>query len=499
MFERIRTLFAHTTVYGLGDVATSLLSLLLLPIFTRHLTPEDYGVIALLVTVEAGVKVVFRWGVDHAFIRLFYDCADLRARQRLASSIFLFLVAADGALLAIGLLAAPAVAVELFGTAAHAGLLRLVVVNTFVIGFFFIPFALLRIEGRAVRYATVTFSRALLTILCRLLLVAVLGLGVRGFVLADLVVTAVYTVILGRWCMPLIRLTTSGKALREALRFGLPLLPNACAHQVIALNDRFILSRYATVGDVGVYAIGATLGVAVKYFLGAFQIAWAPFTYEMMDRTDARETYCAVTTYAFLVLVLLAAGLTATANDLIRLMTVPDYHGAARVVPWIAVGAVMQGVYQLTSVGLSIRKRTRYYPLATGLTLVCSVGANLVLIPRFGFMGAAYANAFAFTILAAAGTTFSQRQYSIPYEWSRLLRIVVAGLASCGLASSVPLGEPGAAASLLARGALVVVLYPAALAAQGFFRRTEIARIVETVRVIGRCPSRLRRSTRSAR
>ena len=137
MFERLKTLFAHTTVYGMGDVAPSLLSLLLLPIFTRYLTTTEYGVIALLLTVEAGTKVLFRWGVDSAFMRLFYDCKDLSARQRLSSSIFLYLLAANGVLLVIGLLAAPRVAAGLLGTTAHTGTLRLVIVNTFIIAFLF--------------------------------------------------------------------------------------------------------------------------------------------------------------------------------------------------------------------------------------------------------------------------------------------------------------------------------------------------------------------------
>ena len=91
MFDRLKTLFAHTTVYGLGDVATSLVGLLLLPIFTRYLTPAEYGVIALLLMAEAGTKVLFRWGVDTAFLRLYYDCVDTGERQALASSIFFFL------------------------------------------------------------------------------------------------------------------------------------------------------------------------------------------------------------------------------------------------------------------------------------------------------------------------------------------------------------------------------------------------------------------------
>ncbi len=70
MLARIKTLFRHLAVYGLGDVATSLISLLLLPVYTRYLTPSDYGVIAMLLTVEASGKILFRWGVDTAFMRL---------------------------------------------------------------------------------------------------------------------------------------------------------------------------------------------------------------------------------------------------------------------------------------------------------------------------------------------------------------------------------------------------------------------------------------------
>ena len=71
MFDRIKSLFRNLVIYGMGDVATSLVSLLLLPVYTRFLSPSDYGVIAMLLTVEAVAKVVFRWGVDTAFMRLY--------------------------------------------------------------------------------------------------------------------------------------------------------------------------------------------------------------------------------------------------------------------------------------------------------------------------------------------------------------------------------------------------------------------------------------------
>jgi len=489
MFDRLKTLFGHTTVYGLGGAAPPLLSLLLLPLFTRYLSPPEYGVIALLLTVEAAGSLVFRWGLDGAFIRFFSDCTDLEDRRRLTSSILFFLLASNATLLAIGLLAAPSIGMGLLGTPAYTSAIRLVIVNTFVTGFFFIPLALLRIEQRSFRFAKVMFSTAVATVAVRVLLVVGLGTGVFGFFLANLLVTAVLSVVLGRWCAYLVRPIASREIIREALRFGLPHLPQGYAHLVMAWSDRYILSGYATMGDIGLYSIGTTLGFGVKYFLRPFQTAWLPFLYEMMDKTDARDTYRAVTNYAFLLLVFIATGLSAIANDLLRLATPPDYHGAARIVPWVATGAVLQGFYALTSVGLAITKQTIYYPLATGLAVAGSLSANLVLIPRFGIMGAAYTHVIAYGILAVAGMVLSQRQYPIRYERARLLKITVAGLATYALATSAPIGTPGAVGGLVGRGIIVAVGYPAGLFALGFFRATEIARLREVFRLRRRASS----------
>ena len=87
MLQRLTHLLRHVLIYGMGDVATSLVSLLLLPIFTRYLSPVEYGIITMLLVIEALTKVLFRWGVDTAFMRLYYDCTTERARQTLASTI----------------------------------------------------------------------------------------------------------------------------------------------------------------------------------------------------------------------------------------------------------------------------------------------------------------------------------------------------------------------------------------------------------------------------
>jgi O-antigen/teichoic acid export membrane protein len=472
--QHISALFRNLAIYGVGDVATSLISLLLLPVFVRYLTPEDYGVITMLLSIEAITKVAFRWGVDTAFMRLYYDCDDDRSRQRLASTIAFFLLAVNGSILVGALASAPWLTWHLIGPAQSWILVALTLVNTFVAGFFFIPFQVLRIGGRSREFISISFSRSAGTVVARLVLVIWAGLGVLGIVLADVMVTAALAVVMTRWFGPLIRPVFSRSVLREALAFGLPRVPHSVAHQIIGFADRYFLKFYRGLSDVGLYSIGATFGLALKLFLSAFETAWTPFFLGVMHDPDARRIYSTTSTYIVAALVLLVAGLCALAPDVVRLFTTPEYHEAARVTPWIALGVMCQGLYLVGSIGLVITKRTAFYPLATGLAAGASLLANMTLVPRFGIVGAAWANLVAYATLAIATSTFSWRVYPIPYEWSRLLRVAVAGAFGYSTAVWAVPEAVAPVAGLLLRGLATVSVYLGVLYVTGFFHAGEL-------------------------
>ncbi len=482
MFVRIRTLLFNLIIYGMGDVAVQLAGFILLYFFTAVLKPADYGILQLLLTVEIIVKIVSRLGLDASFMRMYYDRRNDRSRQRLASTLFLFLLAVNAVLLAAALVATPFVAPALFGVPGYALPLALVLVNTFVAGFFFFPFHLLRIEKRAVEFSALTFTRSTGTLILRIVLVLGFHLGVLGFIVADVAMTAIFVGVLWPRFASLIRPVFSRPMLAEALRFGLPRLPHGVAQQVIGPGtDAFLLRAFLkapnALAQIGVYGLGASLGLSLKLFLSAFEYAWAPFYFEMMKQPDAKETFSRVTTYGLAILALAVAGLSAISGDLVRLMTKPGYFRAAVVIPWIALGVTLQGVYLLTSIGLNITKRTQYYPVATAIAAGVNVGTNMLLIPRYGILGPAYANVISYTVLAGVAMVFSQRFYPIRYEYSRLARVIVAGvfayvLATYGLPFLMwsPLG-------VLVRGSTVVFAYVLCLALTGFLSHGERARI----------------------
>ncbi len=472
MRQKIRALPRHLAIYGSGDVAIQALNFLLLPLYVRYLTKADYGVLALLASVEATVKLFFRWGVDGAFMRFWYDCEDEFARQRLASTLFFFLLGANGILLILSLVASPFISTRLLQSQGNTLALQLVLLNTFAIGFTFIPFHVLRIQGRAREFSALTLARSASTLVLRLILVVGAGLGVMGVVVADVVVTAVLLVVMLRWFAPLLRPMFSRDVLRQSLAFGLPRIPHGFAMQLMSVGDRFVMTRYLSVQDIGLYSMGVSVGLIEKIVLGAFEYAWAPFYYETARDPDARRVFSVVTTYGIAILALMTAGLSAIAADLLNVVTHGQYVAAADIVTWTAVGVFFYGIYLLTSIGLNITSRTGYYPVTTAVGATLNIGLNFVLIPRFGIIGAAWANGAAYAVQAALAFRFSQRFYPVRYEYGRVSRVVVSAMVAFAVAKNLP-GMPPML-GVLARGAAVIIVMSSLLWLTRFFNAEEI-------------------------
>jgi O-antigen/teichoic acid export membrane protein len=489
VLARLSALGKNLAIYGLGDVANNIVSFLLLPLYVHFLTPADYGVISLLAVVEIVAKIVFRWGVDASFMRLYYDCETETDRQRLASTIFWFLLIVNGAVLIVTLAAAPFIARQLLGEDGYTLVFVLQLLNTFVIGFQFLPFHVLRMTNRSRTFGLLTTTRTTASILVRFLLIVFLKMGVMGYVLTDVIITAIYTVILARWFAPLLRPMFSKPLLKEALHFGLPRLPHGIAQQLMYVGDRYVLRLFGGLAEVGLYGTGGSFSQAMKLFLSAFEYAWAPFYFETAKEKDAQHTFRVVTTYGIGILILLEAGLAAIANDVVRLMTKPEFYRAADVIPWLGMGTVFQGVYLLTSIGLNITKRTKFYPVATITAAGVSITMNLLLVPHLGALGAAYSNVAAYATLAGVAMWLSQRVYPMRYEYGRVARLAVAGAVAYFLTWLLPADLPSWA-GLLLRGSLVCAAYPLLLVALGFYDRRELAVISQQVQRLRARPAK---------
>lgn len=475
MRDRLKHLTTGVAIYGAGDAAIMVVNIFLLPVYVRFafLTAADFGALALIGAVEAFSKVINRWGLDGAFMRYYHERDEGRPRQVMASTLVWFLVVANGALLTISLIGSGVLARMMSLDPHYLLALRLMLINITLVAFTFLPFHVMRLRREAAAFSLFTFVRSVGTVILRILLVIGLGYGVAGIYAADLLLTLVLLPLLWRRCYELIAVAFSTRELRIALRFGLPRLPHGIASQTLDGYPKLLLGKTVSPDLVGVYQNGATLGTAVSFFKNAFETAFAPFYYATAREPDAREVFGKMATYGVAVFVLLVAGTTAVARDVILLVLKPDYLAALPVVPIIACAFAIQGVYQLTSIGLNLTSRTEFYPVSTMAAAVTSVVMGLWLVPTYGLTGAAVTVLLSYSMQAAVAFALAQRVYHVRYEQGRLLRILVAGVLAAIAGLALPMMSPFA--SFIVRGTTTVVVYLAVLALSGFLRGSERA------------------------
>ncbi len=451
----LRKLAAHSAIYGAADVLGNLINFLLVPVYTAYLSPADYGDLALLLLFGTLAKIVFRLGLDAGFFRIHYTLTGERDRQRLAGSVLFFAVGVGGLLFAAASLAAPGLAALLLGRRGGASWLTVVAAEVWLGTLAFVPLALLRIHDRPQLFSALSVARHLLNTLLKVLLVT-RGWGVSGVLWSDLIAAGVFSLALlpvaVRHAVP----AFSWPLLRQSLGFGLPKVPHGLLVQVLNLADRKILDLFVTRAEVGLYQVGYTFGTTVKFALSAFEPAWQPFVYSQAEKPDGVRTLARVATFVFAGFLATGLAVAVAGPELLAFMTPPAFHAAAPVVPVVALAYVLHGAFLLTSIGIGIARAARYYPLVTAVAAAVNVGANLVLVPRMGVMGSAWATVAAYAAMTALGLVFSQRVHPLPLEGSRLLRLV----AAAGLTYAACQAAPGLVTRLLC-----LALFPLLVAA----------------------------------
>lgn len=473
MFTNVRRISRQLFAYGTADVLVLAISFLLLPIYTRVLSPREYGALALLLVVEAVLKIVNRWGLDAAFLRFYYECPQ-EQRGTLAGTIAGFFALANGALAALLLIFGAPLNRALFDSLEFIWPYRLLVLNLFLSTFLVLPFTLLRIQERARLFATLNFSLSFGTIVLRLLLVVALRWGLFGILLADVLMTLAMLVALSGVMRSMISWTFSSAQLREILRYGFPFVPNGVLTHVMGMGDRFILGIYMPLREVGFYLIAGSVAALIKYFPVAFDVAWTPFAYDSMQRRDAPALFARMATYAFAVLVASLVVLCGLGPPLMDLMLPLEYRAVGPLVPILALALAIQTVRSLPGTSLNLAKKTGVYPTVTAAGAIISVAAYFALIPRFGMYGAAYASLISQVLTTALMIYLAQRAYRIPYEVGRLIKATAVGAVTY---AAMIVTVSGSTWRTVAVRIGLLALFPAGLLLLRFLRPHELADI----------------------
>jgi O-antigen/teichoic acid export membrane protein len=277
----------------------------------------------------------------------------------------------------------------------------------------------------------------------------------------------------------------SSGELRQLLGYGFPFVPNGVLTHVMGMGDRFILGLYMPLREVGFYLIAGSVAALIKYFPVAFDVAWTPFAYDSMQRSDAPRLFARMATYAFAVLTGSLVALSGLAPPLMDLMLPPEYRQVGPLVPLLALALAIQTLRTLPGTSLNVAKKTTVYPTVTAAGAVISIGAYFILIPRFGAYGAAVAALISQALTTALMIYLAQRAYRIPYEVGRIAKAAAVGTATYVAMMTVVSGSSWRTVAVRLG---LLALFPAGLLLMRFLRPQELADIRKLL-------SSLRRST----
>jgi O-antigen/teichoic acid export membrane protein len=469
----LRRLATTGAAYTAASILSKVIAVGLLPLYTRYLTPADYGAAEVLFTAVVTASIVVRFGLIEAILRFYYRDDEDPGEVVRSSFAGLLWLATAGALVLL-LFAGPLSELlipepEKLGESG-AGLVRIAIGGLWVLTMWEFMLTLFRLEERARAYFLTTLLNVLASIGLTVVLVVGFEDGARGLLLGSYAAGAAFVLGLVAWQRRRLSLRFDRALLRRLFRFGLPTMPAEVSLYLLNFVDRLIIVRSLGLAEAGLYSLAVKFAQAVNVLVRGFQLAWPPLAYSIRDDDEARRAYATIVTLFVAGCAWVVAGMWLFSRWIVRALAAPDFFASYEAIGLISTAVTLYALYLVLVVILGRTGRTEFnFPAALG-ALVANVALNLVLVPAMGISGAGLALVVSYLVVLGLMYAFTQRLFPVPYEWGRLLRVVLIVAALVGVAE-LALPTSGAAGFMLR--AVLLAGYPLALFATGFFSEGE--------------------------
>jgi O-antigen/teichoic acid export membrane protein len=472
----LRRLATTGAAYTAASILSKVIAVALLPLYTRYLTPADYGRAEIMFAAVVSVSIVVRLGLIEALLRFYYKGGEDPAAVVKSTFAGLFWLATIGALLALPFVTPLAEALLDPKTAAELGqmteLVRISIGGLWVLTMFEFMLTLFRLEERARAFFVTTILNVLVTIGVTIVLVVGAGEGARGLLLGSYASGGAFVLGLIVWQWRRLSLRFDRELLRRLLRFGLPTMPAEASLYLLNFVDRLIILRALGPTEAGLYSLAVKFAQGVNVLVRGFQLAWPPLAYSIRDDEEARGFYATVVTLFTAGCAFVVTGMWLFSRWIVRALAAPRFFDSYEAIGLITTAVTLYALYMVMVVILGRTGRTEFNFPAAIAALVTNVVLNLLLVPPLGIVGAGLALVASYLVVLALMYGFTQRLFPVPYQWGRLGRVVLAAALLVGIGEL--LMPTSGLAGLLGR-AVLFLAYPALLFLSGFFTPGERA------------------------
>jgi O-antigen/teichoic acid export membrane protein len=445
-------------IYGLGIVMRRAATLIMLPVYTRLLTPTDYGLLQMLGMTVDVATILMSAGMTAGVMRFYYKAETEQGRREVivtATALVLSLNLFGALLLAAG---AGQIHQHVLGGVGSRNLVYLAAAN-FVLGqLLTLPMLFMQVQGRASLFSTTSVTQLMVQLTLNIVLLVVFKLGPLGILLSTFTTHILVGGSATIWMLRKVGTKGSRSALWDLRRFGVPYQIATVATFVLQFGDRFFLEAHRGLAAVGLYAFAYQFGFLVDQLAtGPFMRAWEPRRFSMARASrEAREAADNEVLHALTIAVVsLGLAVSLFVRPALRIIADPEYFTAANLVPIIIAAFVFQAWTGVVQFGIDAAERTRFTTVVMWVSAAVILALYALLIPPFGAYGAAVATVSSFALRGVLMRYFSNRVWPQRYDWAPQFRIMAVAVAAVVIAWATPLH------GLVAEMAIGVVLFAA--------------------------------------
>jgi O-antigen/teichoic acid export membrane protein len=427
MLSDFRKLFRQSLIYGLGTFSTKLAGFVLIPLYTRHFSVAEFGILGLLEVSGAVVISFFGFSLSSGFFRWYWDKSSDGKKDSLFFTVTLFQIGI--ALLAY--LAArpfiPELSQLILNSTGYSYVLRLMLISSLIQLVLVMPGTLMRLQEKPWLFTLANVFQLAFSLSVTLYAIAFRNSGLEGIYYGQIAGSLAYAAVLSGYSIRNMRFVPEIKLLKEILVYCFPLFFSAVALVMLNVTDRYSLKVLGSLADVGLYSYGFKLANTLNVFLiTSVNFAIQPMIFRMMDKPGNRQFYARLMTYYTFGTMVVALAMMVFGMEISKLFARRvDYFEAWHIFPFILYSIVFGMMKDVATTGLSISKKTKVIAVTVVITALLNLLLNSILIRLFGNQGAAASKLLSMIVFFGLTYYFAQRVYPIPYELKRIVLLLI--------------------------------------------------------------------------
>ncbi|MDO7137097.1 lipopolysaccharide biosynthesis protein [Algibacter lectus] len=420
------SLLKNSGIYSVLMLLQKGINFLLIPILTVYLSTYDYGVVAVVLAVNAFLNVFYLLALHGALNRFYYEYKEDEIMvKKLFGTIITFILVNSFIVTLILFLGKNLLLKPFLGEVAFSPYMLLGLVSVVFNPCYTIYQSSLQARQHGVRFGKNNAAFFIVNISLLLISVLIFKLGAEG-VLGSLAITNIFFFIytLFRFKND-ISFGIDKELLKKTLKYAFPLIPHTLSGVATMLIDRILINRMISVSLSGIYSIGSNFGSIVFLVASGINQAFVPWFNQKVKENNTSD-FSNVSKGLIVLYCLIALGLSFFGKEVIMYVTPEDYHQSWQVIPFISFAFVYHGVYYFFAGSLfyDIKGRgNRIIPISTISAAILNIVLNITLIPKFGIIGAAVSTLVTKMILSLSLKFFYRKYLDIKYPELFLLLI----------------------------------------------------------------------------